>query len=180
MLLFHVFLYLLVGLCFFFSSRRRHTRCALVTGVQTCALPILLDQSMKLIGAAAEGYAKGDFEGGKFLVDAASDLVKGFATGQLDSFGAALGHIPPGLFDGKDLAHLQRNAKILGNMGKGLGIVHDIYKTVTDFQKAIVEPNAAFDQAISLVTSALEAETRYLDTVTAYDRALQQRLNSSH
>src|SRR3546814_4680355 len=27
-------------LCCFFSSRRRHTRCALVTGVQTCALPI--------------------------------------------------------------------------------------------------------------------------------------------
>src|SRR3546814_6823723 len=26
---------------FCFSSRRRHTRCALVTGVQTCALPIL-------------------------------------------------------------------------------------------------------------------------------------------
>src|SRR3546814_9487827 len=29
----HVFVFL-------FSSRRRHTRCALVTGVQTCALPI--------------------------------------------------------------------------------------------------------------------------------------------
>src|SRR3546814_14105354 len=28
--------------CFFFLSRRRHTRCALVTGVQTCALPISL------------------------------------------------------------------------------------------------------------------------------------------
>src|SRR3546814_3128363 len=28
------------GVSFFFSSRRRHTRCALVTGVQTCALPI--------------------------------------------------------------------------------------------------------------------------------------------
>src|SRR3546814_6653522 len=27
-------------LSLFFSSRRRHTRCALVTGVQTCALPI--------------------------------------------------------------------------------------------------------------------------------------------
>src|SRR3546814_554715 len=26
--------------CLFFSSRRLHTRCALVTGVQTCALPI--------------------------------------------------------------------------------------------------------------------------------------------
>src|SRR3546814_9922942 len=29
-----------VELYVFFSSRRRHTRCALVTGVQTCALPI--------------------------------------------------------------------------------------------------------------------------------------------
>src|SRR3546814_12421350 len=29
----------------FFSSRRRHTRCALVTGVQTCALPISADSS---------------------------------------------------------------------------------------------------------------------------------------
>src|SRR3546814_9079964 len=33
-----------VGRCFFFSSRRRHTGCALVTGVQTCALPILIPQ----------------------------------------------------------------------------------------------------------------------------------------
>src|SRR3546814_2948850 len=31
---------MVVFLWFFFSSRRRHTRCALVTGVQTCALPI--------------------------------------------------------------------------------------------------------------------------------------------
>src|SRR3546814_7281068 len=35
----YVLLYLLC-VVFFFSSRRRHTRCALVTGVQTCALPI--------------------------------------------------------------------------------------------------------------------------------------------
>src|SRR3546814_4466701 len=33
-------IYLCLSICFFFSSRRRHTRCALVTGVQTCALPI--------------------------------------------------------------------------------------------------------------------------------------------
>src|SRR3546814_18152031 len=31
-----------VACVFFFSSRRRHTRCALVTGVQTCALPIFM------------------------------------------------------------------------------------------------------------------------------------------
>src|SRR3546814_3185457 len=31
---------------FCFSSRRRHTRCALVTGVQTCALPIFSPNSL--------------------------------------------------------------------------------------------------------------------------------------
>src|SRR3546814_5984988 len=36
-----LFHFMFVFSFFFFSSRRRHTRCALVTGVQTCALPIL-------------------------------------------------------------------------------------------------------------------------------------------
>src|SRR3546814_10334607 len=37
-------------LCFcFFSSRRRHTRCALVTGVQTCALPILSGGPFRMV-----------------------------------------------------------------------------------------------------------------------------------
>src|SRR3546814_8172938 len=36
------FIYLKLLCIFFFSSRRRHTRCALVTGVQTCALPIFV------------------------------------------------------------------------------------------------------------------------------------------
>src|SRR3546814_17072649 len=34
---------------FFFSSRRRHTRCALVTGVQTCALPISISAAFPTI-----------------------------------------------------------------------------------------------------------------------------------
>src|SRR3546814_3018339 len=34
---------------FFFSSRRRHTRCGLVTGVQTCALPILRRQGVTVV-----------------------------------------------------------------------------------------------------------------------------------
>src|SRR3546814_16916496 len=37
-------------LLFFFSSRRRHTRCALVTGVQTCALPISMAEEWGLMG----------------------------------------------------------------------------------------------------------------------------------
>src|SRR3546814_3492568 len=47
----------------FFSSRRRHTRCALVTGVQTCALPILevdnnlvvpVDKKVRIVLTAAD------------------------------------------------------------------------------------------------------------------------------
>src|SRR3546814_974551 len=51
-----------VCVCFFFSSRRRHTRCALVTGVQTCALPISLRRSppasvgLLVVAAAASRY----------------------------------------------------------------------------------------------------------------------------
>src|SRR3546814_20764420 len=41
------------GFLFFFSSRRRHTSCALVTGVQTCALPIW--RSVRQC-AAADGW----------------------------------------------------------------------------------------------------------------------------
>src|SRR3546814_9201525 len=45
-----------VGLIFFFfSSRRRHTICALVTGVQTCALPIFAIAGEKRLGRAHLG-----------------------------------------------------------------------------------------------------------------------------
>src|SRR3546814_1764463 len=53
---------------FCFSSRRRHTRCALVTGVQTCALPIWSGH-----GAAGEGNAG--------WVQLAADLVHLLAAG---------------------------------------------------------------------------------------------------
>src|SRR3546814_9410605 len=39
-------MYFRVSFCF--SSRRRHTSCALVTGVQTCALPILIANLTRL------------------------------------------------------------------------------------------------------------------------------------
>src|SRR3546814_13440072 len=43
-------------LCFFFSSRRRHTRCALVTGVQTCALPISAIRTPAYVQAGREDH----------------------------------------------------------------------------------------------------------------------------
>src|SRR3546814_8225491 len=70
---------------FFFSSRRRHTRCALVTGVKTCALPISLGalRASRTLGtlrasrtlwagraAAGRGFQVGDagVEGGQRAV----------------------------------------------------------------------------------------------------------------
>src|SRR3546814_9513143 len=61
---------LLCVLHFFFSSRRRHTRCALVTGVQTCALPIYqpaggaveedrAEMRLHLVEAAGDGGVAG-------------------------------------------------------------------------------------------------------------------------
>src|SRR3546814_4236287 len=41
-------------MCFFFSSRRRHTRGALVTGVQTCALPISMIATIAAVGVPVD------------------------------------------------------------------------------------------------------------------------------
>src|SRR3546814_2239185 len=69
-------------LVFFFSSRRRHTRCALVTGVQTCALPIspapvdirypsMLDQPM----AELRAYPPETVVAEKFQAMVALDMI---------------------------------------------------------------------------------------------------------
>src|SRR3546814_4486364 len=51
---------------FFFSSRRRHTRCALVTGVQTCALPISRAVQQRVNGKrGGAGFHRIEPEGGK-------------------------------------------------------------------------------------------------------------------
>src|SRR3546814_9753573 len=47
-----------ITLCFFFSSRRRHTSCALVTGVQTCALPIYVGGAQHRAGQARQPFAQ--------------------------------------------------------------------------------------------------------------------------
>src|SRR3546814_12912568 len=52
---------------FFFSSRRRHTRCALVTGVQTCALPISLIGLILLVELVLVG--------GAWIVSPAAELA---------------------------------------------------------------------------------------------------------
>src|SRR3546814_4160989 len=56
------FQFLFGSFFFFFSSRRRHTSCALVTGVQTCALPIF--PFAHAVGEGNEGDSDGQSERG--------------------------------------------------------------------------------------------------------------------
>src|SRR3546814_8410771 len=69
----------IVTFCFFFSSRRRHTRCALVTGVQTCALPISKIYREKVSAATAERLqlkrAIGALDAGDVLMVTATDRL---------------------------------------------------------------------------------------------------------
>src|SRR3546814_7295651 len=61
---------------FFFSSRRRHTRCALVTGVQTCALPIFSASASEYHCSYAT-MGRGRFlssSSGKFVCTSFADL----------------------------------------------------------------------------------------------------------
>src|SRR3546814_13601531 len=87
---------------FFFSSRRRHTRCALVTGVQTCALPIWPEQPPTLFdmatitppsraehaAAAAAGFPRLRYMGSKYrLVPHLAELFAALGgTTALDTF----------------------------------------------------------------------------------------------
>src|SRR3546814_8329463 len=82
--------------CFFFSSRRRHTRCALVTGVQTCALPIYVGREPERV----EG-----------------DRVAGIALDRSHELAGALG-----IGDRREmlgLGHGERTAQVAGRVALG-------------------------------------------------------------
>src|SRR3546814_6242800 len=92
-------------MCVFVSSRRRLTRCALVTGVQTCALPILrgelcFERREPCIGvadAAAGGHADvlaGDLDGERLRAEAGA--AAGLAGGGALVFAELFAH--PGGF----------------------------------------------------------------------------------
>src|SRR3546814_2345172 len=77
-------------MCVFFSSRRRHTSCALVTGVQTCALPISTDplhryasstpcsDSPVRLHVESAVYTKTSFQGVSNMSDRQTGTVKWF------------------------------------------------------------------------------------------------------
>src|SRR3546814_6005972 len=89
-----VTLFLRCSFLFFFSGRRRHTRCALGTGVQTCALPISL-ALVSVLGAwraaalavfATAGFTLAGFAATGFA--ATRFAATGFATAAFAGFTA--------------------------------------------------------------------------------------------
>src|SRR3546814_4266951 len=79
---------------FFFSSRRRHTRCALVTGVQTCALPVFSFHITTIYaGTELPMHYKNHFEAVYCISGKGS--IEDLATGQTHE-------IRPGTFYGLD------------------------------------------------------------------------------
>src|SRR3546814_6374669 len=65
---------------FFFSSRRRHTRCALVTVVQTCALPIfIVELNREIIAARQIGLGIGGVRDAVLIDEEVGDRAIGAA-----------------------------------------------------------------------------------------------------
>src|SRR3546814_1874893 len=69
---------------FFFSSRRRHTICALVTGVQTCALPIYAVGRGVDLGADRAGEIDAGMHGGAAAEGVGADAEAAGEGGALD------------------------------------------------------------------------------------------------
>src|SRR3546814_8236768 len=67
----------------FFSSRRRHTRCALVTGVQTCALPIFADADLSSATLRLEAWKNTDLSA-QSAASALARTERGYQLGQID------------------------------------------------------------------------------------------------
>src|SRR3546814_9954645 len=92
-------------LCFVFASRRRHTRCALVTGVQTCALPISL---ALMAGWAALALGTGDVGAlGRGIALAVPAALLGLSAIGRDAFATGLREAGLAfLLGGASLAHI--------------------------------------------------------------------------
>src|SRR3546814_12735049 len=93
---------------FFFSSRRRHTRCALVTGVQTCALPIYPGQETKALDGLSFKIKPGERIGMLGRIGSGKSTVARMMMGLYEPMEGAI------LFDGTDIrqvdpADLRRN-----------------------------------------------------------------------
>src|SRR3546814_73785 len=134
----------------FFSSRRRHTRCALVTGVQTCALPIY-PLTQRTTGSATELALKPVSE---VILDPAA--VERFRTRYREAFGAVRDD---------PLYEAVSAARAHPGMEHWLPLYHQRLVTLLDYL-----PEAG----VTLDYQALEARDARLETIADFHEARRQ------
>src|SRR3546814_17656032 len=121
---------------FFFTSRRRHTRCALVTGVQTCALPIAPD------GKSLYVTAQEALDTPVFRVDAASGKVERLKASN-DATEGHIGEVTPladgGLLYARNSVLLPTDVYIRDAKGKVTQFTHANAATLAQFDPVKVE-----------------------------------------
>src|SRR3546814_8719127 len=116
---------------FFFSSRRRHTRCALVTGVQTCALPISADDEGDFEAAILGFLDLGRHARDRFGVDAERAGTHQRLARQLEQNAFHAGH-----------------SHVRGNLGQSM---NKRMERSLEAARAIAKQTNATDAEISLV-----------------------------
>src|SRR3546814_9200697 len=136
---------------FFFSSRRRHTRCALVTGVQTCALPIY---------PADNALAQADLPNWRRLWSGSPHTL-------IHTEGRHVG-LPDGQMGNSEVGHM--------NLGAGRIVYQDLTRV-----DAAIEDGSFFDNArLRGACGAVKAGgTLHVMGLLSPDRK-STRLNSSH
>src|SRR3546814_7990927 len=129
-------------MAFFFSSRRRHTRCALVTGVQTCALPIceMREDGMRLSPSPQPGQVEMHADDAK--IDAADAHLGHHRAARLQR-----GQVDDFLMDDLDrLSDQQRvamPAEAAASRLEGHGLVVAMLLEHVDWQRAHPRPEAS-------------------------------------
>src|SRR3546814_4570573 len=142
---------------FFFSSRRRHTRCALVTGVQTCALPI----SNTFSAVADELLAKAEREG-----KAEATLVK--KRWLLDMAKAHLGARPIAEISAAEILVPLRQVEARGNYETACKLratIGQVFRYAIATARAENDPTFGLRGALTATVVRSEAHTSELQSI---------------
>src|SRR3546814_2239976 len=139
----------MIACVFFFSSRRRHTRCALVTGVQTCALPIYA----RLFELGPQGHIL--TARGRALLPAAETAERGALSGISSVTGS----------------HTRLGGLVRISLSEGFGAAI-VARRLPEFQRT--NPDITVELAVS--SGFLSPSKREADRAEGHTSELQQRI----
>src|SRR3546814_16884954 len=132
-----------LGCCVFFSRRRRHTRCALVTGVQTCALPISSGSNLFVIFGQQIGQVGGALSDMTGRLGAVGRVLTNPWVAALTTAAIVVGLFVDKLSDASEAANLaKRGSDGLADAQGVLGRMFDLTSGKTGHQNELLRLNA--------------------------------------